>query len=375
MHILGIETSCDETAAAVVERNAQGQGHIISNIVWSQIAEHAAYGGVVPELAARAHVEKLDIIIAQALSQAKMRLEQIDAIAVSAGPGLVGGLMVGLVSAKALCLALNKPLLAINHLEGHALTARLTNAVDFPFLLLLVSGGHTQLLLIKDFQNYERLGSTIDDALGEAFDKTAKLLGLGYPGGPAVESYASKGDATAYAFPRPLKDRAGFNFSFSGLKTAIRNCVEQERAKNGPQLEPQLIANICASFQSAVCDVLNNRVEQAMLYFKKLYGLHANPQSGLQSGLQKAVFVVAGGVAANKYICEHLKALSKYHDFCFIAPPQNLCGDNAAMIAWAGAEHFAAGNYSNLDFAARARWPLDEKTVTLLGSGKKGAKA
>lgn len=361
MRILGIETSCDETAAAIIERDEDGQGHILSNIIWSQ-TEHSAYGGVVPEIAARAHVEKLDEIIEHSLKQSNTNWQEIDAIAATAGPGLIGGLMVGLVTAKALCLALNKPLIAINHLEGHALTARLSHNVAFPYLLLLVSGGHTQLLLLKDFQNYERLGTTIDDALGEAFDKTAKLLGLGYPGGPAVEAKARQGCASAYNFPRPLKNRPGFDFSFSGLKTSLRHCIEQE--SNTPEgLSDKKIADICASFQAAICDILNNRVQAAMLYFSQQYRK------------AKPVFVVSGGVAANQQICDQLQNLCQAQGFEFIAPPQNLCSDNAAMIAWAGAEHFARGNCSSLAFAAKSRWRLDENATIALGSGKKGAKA
>ncbi|WJW79542.1 tRNA (adenosine(37)-N6)-threonylcarbamoyltransferase complex transferase subunit TsaD [Bartonella sp. TP] len=361
MRILGIETSCDETAAAIVECDEAGQGHILSNIIWTQ-TEHTTYGGVVPEIAARAHVEKLDELILQALKQSKSSWQEISAIAATAGPGLIGGLMVGLVTAKALCLALNKPLIAVNHLEGHALTARLSHNIAFPYLLLLVSGGHTQLLLIKDFQNYERLGTTIDDALGEAFDKTAKLLGLGYPGGPAVEDKAQQGCASAYNFPRPLKGKPGFDFSFSGLKTAIRHCIEQENVTQ-TGLTDKKIADICASFQTAICDILNNRAQAAMLYFSQQY-TQAKP-----------VFVVSGGVAANQQIRNQLQNLCQANEFEFIAPPQNLCSDNAAMIAWAGAEHFARGNCSSLAFAAKSRWRLDENATIALGSGKKGAKA
>lgn len=358
MRILGIETSCDETAAAIVERDKASKGHILANIIWSQITQHREFGGVVPELAARAHCEKLDLIIKQTLSEAKLTLSEMDAIAVTAGPGLIGGLMVGLISAKAICLALNKPLIALNHLEAHALTARLTDNIPYPYLLLLISGGHTQLLIIEKLNSYKRLGSTIDDALGETFDKVAKLLGLSYPGGVQIEQLALQGDSNKYNFPRPLINMDNLDFSFSGLKTALRLCIERE-ANN---LTRQTKANICASFQASICDILSNRVNKAMNIFK----------NGFPN--KDPYFVIAGGVAANQAIRTKLEQLSIAKNFKFVVPRNDLCTDNAAMVAWAGCEHLQAGFTSDLNIKARARWPLDEAGIPLLGSGKKGAK-
>lgn len=359
MRILGIETSCDETAAAIVERDDKGKGRILSNIVLSQIAEHEPYGGVVPEIAARAHVEALDTLIEKALSEAGMKLDEVDAIAATAGPGLIGGLIVGLMTAKALALASGKPFYAINHLEGHALTARLTDQLDFPYLLLLVSGGHTQMVLVRGLDDYERLGTTIDDALGEAFDKTAKLLGLPYPGGPAVERMAKQGDAKRFALPRPLKGEARLDFSFSGLKTAVR-----QTATEIAPLSDQDVADICASFQEAVADTLSDRVRRSLERFKQQFPDHQSP-----------ALIVAGGVAANKTLREALETLCKTHGFSFIAPPHELCTDNAAMIAWAGAERAASKAADSLAIAPRSRWPLDEKSAPKFGTGRRGAKA
>ena len=357
MIVLGIETSCDETAAAVVERRADGSGRILSDVVLSQISEHAAFGGVVPEIAARAHVEVLDGIVAAALDEAGTGFAGIDAVAATAGPGLIGGVLVGLTTAKAIALASGKPLIAVNHLEGHALTARLTDGIAFPYLLLLVSGGHSQLVAVEDVGRYRRIGSTIDDALGEAFDKAAKLLGLGYPGGPAVEAAARSGDAARFALPRPLIDRPGADFSFSGLKTALRLAAESIAP-----LSTQDIADLCASFQAAVTDIVANRARHAMAIFANLHG-HA------------PVLVVAGGVAANQALRAALHDAAEKHHFRVVAPPPRLCTDNAVMVAWAGAERHALGLDDPLDVAARPRWPLDEVTPALLGSGAKGAKA
>jgi len=359
MYVLGIETSCDETAAAVIERDIQGRGFIRSNIIYSQIAHHAPYGGVVPEIAARAHVDILDSLIMQALSEAGLELHQMDAIAATAGPGLVGGLLVGMMSAKALAFAADKPFLGINHLEGHVLTARLTDGLDFPYLTLLVSGGHTQIIMVKAVGEYERLGTTMDDALGEAFDKTAKLLGLAYPGGPAVEKAAIMGDASRFALPRPLKGRDGFDFSFSGLKTAVRQLVMALGSLNERD-----IADICASFQAAVGDILIDRLSRACHLFKNHY-----------PHLDKPALVVAGGVAANKFIRMRLQTLCDEQEFAFIAPPPLLCTDNAAMIAWAAAEHFVHHKNDPYTLPPRARWPLDAKNPTSYGHGRKGAKA
>lgn len=357
MIVLGIETSCDETAAAVVERRPDGSGRILSDIVLSQIADHAAYGGVVPEIAARAHVEALDGIVRAAMGEASLTFGKIDAVAATAGPGLIGGVLVGLTTAKAIALAANKPLVAVNHLEGHALTARLTDNLEFPYLLLLVSGGHTQFLAVEGVGRYRRIGATIDDALGEAFDKAAKLLGLPYPGGPAVEAAAKHGDPKRFALPRPLIDRPGADFSFSGLKTALRLAAEAVAP-----LSDQDVANLCVSFQAAVTEIVANRATNAIRIFTA-----SQPSPG--------VLVVAGGVAANEAIRTALHAEATRSGFRFVAPPAHLCADNAAMIAWAGAERLALGLTDSLAFAARPRWPLDETTPAILGSGAKGAKA
>ena len=357
MRVLGIESSCDETAAAVIERRADGAGHILSELVLSQVREHAAFGGVVPEIAARAHVEVLDDLIATALENAGLQLRDIDAVAATAGPGLIGGLLVGLTTAKAIAFAAGKPLVAVNHLEGHALTARLTDGLAFPYLLLLVSGGHSQFLAVEGVGQFHRLGSTIDDALGEAFDKAAKLLGLGYPGGPAVEAAAKNGSATRFALPRPLIDRPGADFSFSGLKTALRLAAEAIAP-----LSDKDVADLCAAFQAAVIEVVADRAGHAMRMF-------ADRCSA------PGILVVAGGVAANEAIRTALRAEATRHGFRLVAPPARLCADNAVMIAWAGAERLALGLTDPLTVAARPRWPLDSAAPALLGSGMKGAKA
>lgn len=353
--ILGIETSCDETAAAVVRRHADGTGEIISNVVLSQIADHAPYGGVVPEIAARAHIVHLDALIDQAMCEAGCEYAGIDAIAATAGPGLLGGVMVGLMTAKGLALALGKPLIAVNHLEGHALTPGLTEGLRPPYLLLLVSGGHTQLLAIDDVAAYQRYGTTIDDALGEAFDKTAKLLGLGYPGGPAVEQAASMGNETRYTFPHPLAGRPGCNFSFSGLKTAVR-----QAAQKLDTVSQQDIADICAAFHKAVAQTLRDRVSNAMAQFTEYHSDIADP-----------TLVIAGGVAANKVLRNALSELCDDNGWRLSAPPIDLCSDNAAMIAWAGAERFTRGLTDPLDVTARARWPLDPAAEAVPYAGVK----
>lgn len=359
--VLGIETSCDETAASVVERGADGMPRILSNIVLSQIEEHSAFGGVVPEIAARAHVEALDGVIEAALQEAGLTLSDMDAIAATAGPGLIGGLIVGLTMAKAVAAATGKPLIPVNHLEGHALTARLTDDIAFPFLLLLVSGGHTQILHVAGVGQYERWGTTIDDALGEAFDKTAKLLSLPYPGGPNVEKAAASGDVRRFAFPRPMKGEARLDFSFSGLKTAVRRAATELAP-----LTQQDIADICASFQKAVTETLADRVRRSLERFRAQHPEIDTPH-----------LVVAGGVAANQAIRSELDRLCAAHNFNLIAPPLKLCGDNAAMIAWVGIEKLEAGilEENALSFAPRPRWPLDQSSTPVFGAGKRGAKA
>ncbi|MEL6921273.1 MAG: tRNA (adenosine(37)-N6)-threonylcarbamoyltransferase complex transferase subunit TsaD [Pseudomonadota bacterium] len=357
MTVLGIETSCDETAAAVV-RIEGGRGHILSNTVYSQLDEHAAFGGVVPELAARAHVTKLDTIIQAALSDANVGLDAVDAVAATTGPGLIGALIVGTMTGRAVAQAAAKPFVPVNHLEGHALTARLTDSVAFPYLLLLVSGGHTQILLVRGVGDYERWATTIDDALGEAFDKTAKLLGLPYPGGPSVEQAAKSGDQSRFKFPRPLKGEARLDFSFSGLKSAVR-----KEATSLGALTDQDVSDLCASFQDTVTDVLQDRVIRALDRFAQAHPSHA------------ATVVVAGGVAANSAIREMLTKTCDDHDAAFIAPPLTLCTDNAAMIAWAAAERIANGETDHGDPSPRPRWPLDDLSEPQIGSGKKGMKA
>jgi len=340
MIVLGIETSCDETAAAVVERRRDGSGRILSDIVLSQVADHAVFGGVVPEIAARAHVEALDGVIAAAMSEAEVSFHRLDGVAATAGPGLIGGVLVGLTTGKAIALAADKPLVAVNHLEGHALTTRLTDNLDFPYLLLLVSGGHSQFVMVERVGGYRRVGTTIDDALGEAFDKAAKLLGLPYPGGPAVEHAARTGDPARVALPRPLIDRPGADFSFSGLKTALRLAAEA-----AAPLSDNDVADFCASFQAAVIDVVVNRAEHAMEMFA---AAHDTPP----------VLVVAGGVAANEALRAALRRAAGVRGFRLVAPPARLCADNGVMIAWAGAEHLALGESDRLDAPARPRWPL-----------------
>ena len=341
MRVLGIETTCDETAAAVVGLDDDGNAAILSNEVLSQIAEHAAYGGVVPEIAARAHVEALDHLVARALATANMVIESVDGIAAAAGPGLIGGVLVGLTTAKALALVTRKPLIAVNHLEGHALTARMTDAIGFPYLLLLASGGHTQLLAVKGVGHYTRLGTTVDDAIGEAFDKAAKLLGLGYPGGPEVERMAERGDPERFALPRPMLGRAKPDFSLSGLKTALR--IEAERAA---PLADTDIADLCASFQAAVVDLVVDRTRAGLRAFREVAG-------------HPTALVLAGGVAANQVLRRALQRLASEAGLRLVAPPLELCGDNGAMIAWAGIERLRPGIVDDMMAPARPRWPLD----------------
>ena len=352
--VLGIETSCDETAAALVRREADGKGTILANLVRSQLALHAEFGGVVPEIAARAHIELLDILVAEALAEARLGFDDIDGVAATAGPGLIGGLIVGVTTGKAIALARGLPFIAVNHLEAHALTAGLTHGLGFPYLLLLVSGGHTQLLIVKDVGQYTRLGTTLDDALGEAFDKAAKLLGLDYPGGPAVEECAKRGRATI-ALPRPMHGRPEPHFSLAGLKTALRH----EAMKRAP-LSEQDVADLCASFQEAAADAVSDRTRRAMELYADALGNDA------QRGI-----VVAGGVAANQRLRAALATVAAEQGFTLILPPPDLCTDNAAMVAWAGAERLARGLVDDLAAPSRARWPLDPDAAPAIGAGVK----
>lgn len=350
MIILGIETSCDETAAAVVDDRRT----ILANVVLSQLEEHRPYGGVVPEIAARSHLDHIDRLIARAMTEAGAAFADLDAVAATGGPGLIGGVMVGVMSAKAICAVHRKPFLAVNHLEGHALTARLTHGLDFPYALLLVSGGHCQLLLVEGVGRYRRFGTTIDDAAGEAFDKVAKMLGLGYPGGPALEQAARAGDPQAFALPRPLLGRPGCDFSFSGLKTAVRLLLD----RLGRPPAAQEVADIAASFQQAVADSLADRCGRGLRMIAA-----CSPAA--------TALVVAGGVAANASLRQRLASLADAHGLPLVAPPLGLCTDNAAMIAWAGLERFRLGERDPLDFAARPRWPLDPAAQKVRGAGVK----
>jgi N6-L-threonylcarbamoyladenine synthase len=351
MLVLGIETSCDETAAAVVS----GEREILSSLVLSQLDEHAPYGGVVPEIAARAHLDHLDRLVARAMEEAGVGYADLAGVAATGGPGLIGGVIVGVMTAKAIASVHRLPFLALNHLEGHALTARLTEpGLDFPYLLLLVSGGHCQLLAVEGVGRYTRLGTTIDDAAGEAFDKSAKLMGLGYPGGPALERAARGGDPARFDLPRPMKGRPGCDFSFSGLKTAVRQTLDS-LPKPLPEAD---LSDLAASFQQAVADALADRCARAILRFKE-----DHPQG--------TALVVAGGVAANQAIRARLSALAERAGLGFVAPPLALCTDNAAMIAWAGVERLRVGSADGLDFAPRPRWPLDPSAQRARGAGVK----
>ena len=355
--ILGIESSCDDTAASVVSSSRE----ILSSIVADQGDLHAAFGGVVPEIAARAHAEKLDIAVEAALTEAGVELDQIDAIAVTAGPGLIGGVMSGVMLAKGLAAASGKQLLGINHLAGHALTPRLTDDVAFPYLMLLVSGGHCQFIIVRSANSFRRLGGTIDDAPGEAFDKVARLLGLAQPGGPSVETEAKDGNAKRFALPRPLLNKPGCDLSFSGLKTAVLR-VRDGLIQDQGGLKEADRADICASFQEAVADVLAQKTERAL-------------EAYLAESPETPTLAVAGGVAANMSIRGALEDVAKNQGASFVAPPLALCTDNAAMIAWVGVELRRIGDTGMVPLIPRPRWPLDASAPALLGSGKKGAKA
>lgn len=359
--ILGLESSCDDTAAAVVRVEPGNTASVLSSVVQGQDDLHSAFGGVVPEIAARAHAEKLDICVKQALTQANCSFSSLDAVAVTAGPGLIGGVLSGVMCAKGIVAGTGLPLVGVNHLAGHALTPRLTDNVPYPYLMLLVSGGHCQILIVRACDDFTRLGGTIDDAPGEAFDKTARLLGLPQPGGPAVEVEAASGSPDAFKFPRPLLDREGCDMSFSGLKTALLRARDRVIADNGG-LRPRDRANLCAGFQAAVRDVLIEKTRRAL----EIY---------LQDAGRAPTLAVAGGVAANKAIRAGLETVCSTMNTAFVAPPLALCTDNAAMIAYAGAELLASGQRDDMTLAARPRWPLDRTKPALLGSGKKGAKA
>ncbi len=356
MLVLGIETTCDETAASVVRRLPDGKGDILSNEILSQIAEHARYGGVVPEIAARAHVDYLDKIIIRALALAEVKLADLSGIAAAAGPGLIGGVLVGLTTAKGLALVTGKPLMAVNHLEAHALSPRLTDGIQFPYLLLLVSGGHTQLVAVNGVGQYSRIGTTIDDAIGEAFDKVGKMLGLPYPGGPNVEREAEKGNPERFDLPRPMLGRPEPNFSLSGLKTAMRIAADHIAP-----LSPEDVSDLCASFQAAVIDVIVERTRMGLRVFRERFG---HPQA----------LVVAGGVGANQSIRRALQRLAFEAGLRLVVPPPRLCTDNGAMIAWAGIERLSLNLIDGMDTPARARWPLDSSAEPIVGSGRLGAK-
>ena len=349
---LGIETSCDETAASVVREKADGTAKILSNIVSSQIEDHKEFGGVGPEIAARAHVEKIEYIINKAIKDSNLSLSQIDGVAATAGPGLIVCLTVGLNAGKAIAGSLKKPFIAVNHLEGHALSPKINEKIEFPYLLLLISGGHTQFLEVKNINKYKRLGTTIDDALGEAFDKTAKLLGIEFPGGPKIEEWAKKGDENYFKLPKPILKKGGCNLSFAGLKTAVLKISKELNNEKEKY-------NLAASFQKTINKILYEKTKVAMDIFLK------NKKN------KKNIFVIAGGVASNMKIRENLIKLSKEKNFLPIFPPKNLCSDNAAMIAWAGIERYKINLIDNLKFPSKARWPLDASAPFLKGPGLK----
>jgi len=348
--ILGIESSCDETAASIITENEQDFPKILSNIVSSQVDIHKEFGGVVPELAARSHIEKIDLITKKAIEDSGIKLEDVDAVAATAGPGLIVCLSIGLSFGKTIAFSLNRPFIAVNHLEGHALSPRLNSKLDYPYLLLLISGGHTQFLSVQGLGKYKRLGTTIDDAIGEAFDKTAKMLGIEFPGGPQIEEYAKKGNPNKYELPKPILHKGGCNLSFAGLKTAVLRITKQIKTD-------QEKYDLAASFQKTIEEILYKKSKVAFKEFKNLNNNKSN------------TFVVAGGVAANKKIREVLTRLCEEENFDAVFPPINLCGDNAAMIAIVGLEKFKIKQFNNLDYPAKPRWALDEEAVVLKGAG------
>ncbi len=350
--ILGIESSCDETAVALIRETNEGTPEILSNIVSSQVDIHKEFGGVVPELAARAHIEKIDLIAKKALDESGLNLNDVDAIATTAGPGLIVCLSVGLNFGKAIAASLKKPFIAVNHLEGHALSPKLNSKINYPYLLLLISGGHSQFLCVEGLGKYKRLGTTIDDAVGEAFDKTAKLLGIEFPGGPQIEVLAEKGDPTKFDLPKPIINKGGCNLSFAGLKTAILRISKKIKTKQDKY-------DLAASFQKTIEEIL---YKKSKIAFEEFKNINEN---------NRKTFVVAGGVAANKKIREILTKLCNEENFEAIFPPIKLCGDNAAMIALAGLEKFKQNQFDGLDFPAKPRWQLDENAVFLKGAGVK----
>ena len=350
---LGIETSCDETAAAIIRENEKGTADILSNVVSSQIKEHKEFGGVVPELAARAHLENIEFIIGKALKDSEISLKEIDGVAATAGPGLIVCLTVGLNIGKSIAAFSNKPFVGVNHLEGHALSPGLENKIKFPYLLLLISGGHSQYLIVRDVNNYEQLGTTIDDALGEAFDKTAKMLDLGYPGGPEVEKFSKLGNENYFKLPEPIINKAGCNLSFAGLKTAV---LRQSKKIND---DKKLKYSLAASFQKTINKILFKKTKIAIETFKK------------KTRVENVQLVVAGGVAANKSIRENLSRLAKEMNCKTIYPDLKFCGDNAAMIAWAGIQRFKKNLTNNIEISARSRWPLDKNAPYMKGPGLK----
>ncbi len=350
---LGIETSCDETAAAVIRENDKGTADVLSNIVSSQIEEHKKFGGVVPELAARAHLENIEYIIDTALKESKISIDELDGVAATAGPGLIVCLTVGLNIGKSIAAFSNKPFIGVNHLEGHALSPGLEKKIKFPYLLLLISGGHTQFLIVKDVNEYEQLGTTIDDALGEAFDKTAKMLDLGYPGGPSVEKFAKLGDKNFFKLPEPIINKAGCNLSFAGLKTAV---LRESKKING---EGKMKYNLAASFQNTINKILYKKTKIAAQMFRE------------KTKKENFQLIVAGGVAANETIRKNLSTLSNEINFETIYPDLKFCGDNAAMIAWAGIQRFKKNMIDDITVSAKSRWPLDENAPYMKGPGLK----
>ena len=349
---LGIETSCDETAAAIVKEKSDGTAEILSNIVSSQIDEHKEFGGVVPELAARAHVEKIEFVVKKSIKESNLNFDDLSGVAATAGPGLIVCLTVGLNIGKAIAGSLNKPFIAVNHLEGHALSPKINKKIEFPYLLLLISGGHTQFLEVSGVNKYKRLGTTIDDALGEAFDKTAKLLGIEFPGGPIIEEWAKKGDGNYFKLPKPILKKGGCNLSFAGLKTAVLRTTKKIKNKKEKY-------HLAASFQKTINEILYEKTKIAMEEYLKDKKNITN------------TFVIAGGVASNLSIRKNLIKLAEKKNFISVFPPLNLCSDNAAMIAWAGIERFKINLIDNLEFPSKARWPLDSSAPFLKGPGLK----